>query len=406
MRAKPGLHNVAALFVTSGARYSATAIRDLEILANYPERQFRGTALATVLDLGQPERLPDAAVYEPIDLTYSQLAAVRSALSEALTVITGPPGTGKSQVVTAILASAAAQGRTVLFASRNHAALDAVGPRLEELSPDRPLMIRLNRRWGDGSPVRISDLIKTFVARPVSASDGLRPDDQVLNLSTLDQERAVIMDRASALALDREAVAAMETELSQHLIALRLDSEQVVKLTAPSHAASCAQGRTGWIGRSFRLFVAKKHHQAAWEEYGCPAPNRARNSVSSQGEFEHWAVLGATVVPVASGDETGDVGDSAAARELDIAEDATHSPGSADRDIEQIATVAHEAERAGRHTRAEARADEDHVPRIPLEPVCGLCDQAPLIYQLGRERFGDLVGDPVRLLPEGRADTD
>jgi very-short-patch-repair endonuclease len=282
MRAKPGLHNVAALFVTGGARYSAAAIRDLEVLAKYPERQFRGPALATVLDLGQPERLPDAAVYEPIDLTYSQLAAVRSALSEALTVITGPPGTGKSQVVTAILASATTRGRTVLFASRNHAALDAVEPRLEELSPDRPLMIRLNRRWGDGSPVRISDLIRTLVARPVSASDGLRPDDRVLNLSTLNEERAVIMDRALALALDREAVAAMEAELSQCLTALRLDSEQVAKLTAPRHAAGCAQGRTGWIGHPFRIFVAKKYHQAAWEEYGCPAPNRSSFDQHSQ----------------------------------------------------------------------------------------------------------------------------
>jgi hypothetical protein len=282
MPGKAGLHNVAALFVTSGARYSAAAIRDLAVLAKQPERQFGGTALGTVLDIAQPERLQNAAVLEPINLTYSQLAAVRSALSEALTVITGPPGTGKSQVVTAILVSAAAQGRTVLFASRNHAALDAVGPRLEELSPERPLMVRLNRRWGDGSPVRMSDLIKTLVARPVSASDGVRPDDQVLNLSTLDQERAVIMDRAAALALDREAVAAMEAELSQHLTALRFDAAKVAELTAPGNARSCAQGRTGWIGRTFRLFVAKKYHQAAWEECGCPAPNKSNLDQHSQ----------------------------------------------------------------------------------------------------------------------------
>jgi hypothetical protein len=274
MPGKAGLHNVAALFVTSGARYSAAAIRDLAVLAKHPEGQFGGTALGTVLGVAQPERLPTAAVLEPIDLTYSQLAAVRSALSEALTVITGPPGTGKSQVVTAILSAAVAQGRTVLFASRNHAALDAVGPRLEELSPERPLMIRLNRRWGDGSPVRISDLIKTLIGRPVSASDRLRPDNQVLNLSSLDEERAAIMDRAAALALDREAVAAMEAELAQHLTALRLDAEKVAELKAPGDARSYAKGRIGWIGRAFRLFAAKKHHQAEWEEFGCPAPSR------------------------------------------------------------------------------------------------------------------------------------
>jgi AAA domain len=289
MPGKPGLHNVAALFVTSGARYSAAAIRDLEVLAKYPEGQFGGTALGTMFGGAQPERLQNAAVLEPIDLTYSQLAAVRSALSEALTVITGPPGTGKSQVVTAILSSAVAQGRTVLFASRNHAALDAVGPRLEELSPERPLMIRLNRRWGDGSPVRISDLIKTLVAHPVSASDGLRPDNQVLYLSSLDEERAVIMDRAATLSLDREAVAAMEAELAQHLTALRLDAEKAIELPAPTDRRSGPKDRTGWIGwalervmRAFGSLTAKKHHEAAWEACGCPAPDRSSFDRHSQ----------------------------------------------------------------------------------------------------------------------------
>ncbi|WP_156428627.1 AAA domain-containing protein [Magnetospirillum sp. XM-1] len=204
-----GMHNVAALFVTSGARYSAASIRDLEVLSKAPVTEHQGTALGTLLGLTPPARTDDNAVLEPIDLTYSQLAAVRSALSEPLTVITGPPGTGKSQVVTAILGSAAAHGRTVLFASRNHAALDAVEPRLAELSPDRPLMVRFSRRWGDGTSVRIADLIRAIVARPVTAQDAGAPDNLIMSLSHLDKERAAVMGRAAKIALDREAVAAL-----------------------------------------------------------------------------------------------------------------------------------------------------------------------------------------------------
>src|SRR5262249_24482546 len=59
--------------------------------------------------------------------------------------ITGPPGTGKSQVVTAILVNAAWRGLRVLFASKNNKAVDVVMERVNALSP-RPIMLRLGTR--------------------------------------------------------------------------------------------------------------------------------------------------------------------------------------------------------------------------------------------------------------------
>ena len=70
---------------------------------------------------------------------------MRQALSEPLTVITGPPGTGKSQVVTAVLVNAAWRGLRVLFASKNNKAVDLVIERVNALSP-RPIMLRLGTR--------------------------------------------------------------------------------------------------------------------------------------------------------------------------------------------------------------------------------------------------------------------
>lgn len=286
-----GMHNVAALFVTGGARYSAASIRDLEVLAKAPATQHQGTALGTLLGLTPPARADDNAVLEPIDLTYSQLAAVRSALSEPLSVITGPPGTGKSQVVTAILASAAAHGRTVLFASRNHAALDAVEPRLAELSPDRPLMVRFSRRWGDGTSVRIADLIRAIVARPVTVQDAGAPDNLIMSLSHLDNERAAVMDRAAKIAADRHSVAALEAELAQLLTALRMSASEAMALPAPQCPTSVVEGAKpalservlGAVPNVIRLGMAKLLHKPAWHSAGCPIPSKAQLK-----EHEQW----------------------------------------------------------------------------------------------------------------------
>jgi len=79
---------------------------------------------------------------EVLPLNSEQRQAVRQALSNALTVITGPPGTGKSQVVTSILVNAAWQGKTVLFASKNNKAVDVVEARVNAIGP-RPALLRL-----------------------------------------------------------------------------------------------------------------------------------------------------------------------------------------------------------------------------------------------------------------------
>jgi hypothetical protein len=51
---KPGLHNVAAFFVTSSARYSEVAIQDLDALAKQTEEQHCRTALGTIFGLAPP----------------------------------------------------------------------------------------------------------------------------------------------------------------------------------------------------------------------------------------------------------------------------------------------------------------------------------------------------------------
>lgn len=63
----------------------------------------------------------------------SQLRAITLASQGANLVIHGPPGTGKSQTITAIIANALGQNKKVLFVSAKMAALNVVHNRLQEI---------------------------------------------------------------------------------------------------------------------------------------------------------------------------------------------------------------------------------------------------------------------------------
>lgn len=89
----------------------------------------------------QPERLDEIhdprECFTPIDADSSQLWAVLNAAQGRSFVLEGPPGTGKSQTITNIIAHALATGKTVLFVSEKSAALNVVFSRLKKLGLDR-----------------------------------------------------------------------------------------------------------------------------------------------------------------------------------------------------------------------------------------------------------------------------
>lgn len=69
----------------------------------------------------------------PIPADASQLYAIQQAASGQSFVLHGPPGTGKSQTITALIANALAQGKTVLFVAEKMAALSVVESRLDKI---------------------------------------------------------------------------------------------------------------------------------------------------------------------------------------------------------------------------------------------------------------------------------
>ncbi len=85
-------------------------------------------------------------VYSPVLLSHAQAEICRNATSENLSVIIGPPGTGKSFTIAAIACDALAHGKTVLLASKNNQAVDVVADKLENEMRISQLAIRAGRK--------------------------------------------------------------------------------------------------------------------------------------------------------------------------------------------------------------------------------------------------------------------
>ncbi|WP_102958224.1 DUF3320 domain-containing protein [Mangrovicella endophytica] len=130
--------------------------------------------LSDGFDAGEPLLSEDERIdrhIDPKDMLHivdsdgSQTLAVHDARRGRDLVIQGPPGTGKSQTIANVIASAVADGKTVLFVAEKMAALEVVKRRLDnagvgdaclELHSNkankRGLLEELRRTWELGSP--------------------------------------------------------------------------------------------------------------------------------------------------------------------------------------------------------------------------------------------------------------
>ncbi|WP_392898240.1 AAA domain-containing protein [Streptomyces sp. LN699] len=138
---RPGAHNAAVLLAPSGLGQVATeGLVDNLLQMSTRAGQIAGTALGALLIGAGEGDGPDrdtavVTVVSPGPGNESQVQVISSAMTRRLTIATGPPGTGKSEVVTAVVATAVAAGQTVLVASTNNEAVDVVAERCDEISP-------------------------------------------------------------------------------------------------------------------------------------------------------------------------------------------------------------------------------------------------------------------------------
>ena len=116
------LLNSAALFAESELRFSRSLMRDLKRIREAPA-----------------EELEDVA-FDFIPANTEQHEAVDEALNRPANKVTGPPGTGKSQVAVNLIANLVYRGRSVLFTSKNHKAIHAIHDKVDALNKNLPLV--------------------------------------------------------------------------------------------------------------------------------------------------------------------------------------------------------------------------------------------------------------------------
>lgn len=92
------------------------------------------------LEPSQPDRTAPADEFLILDADSSQNYAINAAISGSHVVIKGPPGTGKSQTISNLIAGLMARGKRVLFVAEKRAAIDAVLSRLGSAELDTWVM--------------------------------------------------------------------------------------------------------------------------------------------------------------------------------------------------------------------------------------------------------------------------
>ncbi|MBQ6136367.1 MAG: DUF4011 domain-containing protein, partial [Kiritimatiellae bacterium] len=118
-----------------------------------------------------PEQVGQAIVpsdlYCPLSADSSQLAAVLYSQLGKTFVLHGPPGTGKSQTITNLIAHNLAHGRRVLFVSEKKAALDVVHGRLSKIGL-RPFCLELHSNKSGKAEV-LAQFAEALAVPPQSA---------------------------------------------------------------------------------------------------------------------------------------------------------------------------------------------------------------------------------------------
>jgi len=142
----------AATLIAGDSAATTYLIQELDILID--RKDWQGTAAAGLVT-GHAEQILTSnsllPLIAPLIVNYAQEEVLKACPTSSVTVVTGPPGTGKSQVVVNLVADAWMHDNSILLVSTNNAAVDVAAERANEVSPG--LLLRTgNRNMRDQLP--------------------------------------------------------------------------------------------------------------------------------------------------------------------------------------------------------------------------------------------------------------
>ena len=208
-----GVHNTAIWVPTDDRRNAYRFLHDeLEKLAH--RRDWAQTAAAHLvpdrLNLAEPARQsPAERLAAPLPCNGSQELTLERFRSKPLTVVTGPPGTGKTQLVVNAVANAWLDGKKVLVASTNNGAVDVAVERANEICSG--MLLRTGRRQDR------EELAHRATQAVAAASDGEVSSDGFKSVKNDARNRADLAhaaERRARLSADLAAAAALNRKLS------------------------------------------------------------------------------------------------------------------------------------------------------------------------------------------------
>ncbi|HEX5597965.1 MAG TPA: AAA domain-containing protein, partial [Micromonosporaceae bacterium] len=249
------------------------------------------TALAAVYGVGGPpvDQAPAAdavQVLSPLPLTATQAEVVRRARTEMVSVVSGPPGNGKSHAVVAAAVEVIDRGGSVLVATQSAHAAEVLGALLSRYPGPTPVL------FGDAER-------RTVIAMSLAQGSLADRDDEQLGAA----EAAVMAAADQVRRLSQEVSARLELELragslprwEPFLGGLLLDVPRAFQPEAELGSAARLLGRVEHLGAGGwrRALVLRRLRRRLGAKPGVPL-DRLRDALEAAAAQQAAARLAAT----------------------------------------------------------------------------------------------------------------